>query len=106
MHNLQTIETLKKAKNRVRTKFSVDARMLKPLTNHLRSWIDFIFIFVLLFLLFKIHAYFTNQTLQLQVLTCSIKKLRVTTKRSGDASTLNACLGILHDFFYFIIAHI
>ena len=36
MHNLQTIDTLKKAKNRVRTKLSGDARMLKILASSLR----------------------------------------------------------------------
>ena len=39
MHNLQTIETPKKAKKQVSvtTKLSAHARMLKTLTSHLRS---------------------------------------------------------------------
>ena len=40
MHNLQITEAPQKAKKqlRVRTKVSVDARMLKTLANLLRSW--------------------------------------------------------------------
>ena len=37
MHNLQIIETPKKARNKARTKLSVNARMLKTLTRSLRS---------------------------------------------------------------------
>ena len=46
---------------------SIDARMLKTLTNHLISWIDFLQHFCHFILLFKIHPYFTNQTLRLKI---------------------------------------
>ena len=58
MHNLQIIETPKKA--------NIDVRMLKTLTSPIRSSIDFIDHFFLLFFLFKIYAYFTDQTLELK----------------------------------------
>ena len=46
---------------------SIDARMLKTLTNHLISWIDFLQHFCYFILLFKINPYFTNQTLRLKI---------------------------------------
>ena len=57
MHNLQIIETPKKG--------NIDVRMLKTLTSPLRSSINFIDHFFLFFL-FKIYAYFTDQTLELK----------------------------------------
>ena len=67
MHNLQILKHLKRLKQlKGRTKPSVDARMLKALTSPVRSVILFS-LFDLLFFLFKIYAYFTDQTLQLKV---------------------------------------
>ena len=52
---------------KVRTKPFVNARMLNTLTSFFKYLEIFLFsIFVFLFLLFKIHAYFIDQTLQLK----------------------------------------
>ena len=77
--------------------------MLKTLTSPLRSY------FIQPFsscVPFKIHACFTDQSLQLKVQKCSTKNLRVIAKFSGDAGILKICLGKLNVLYYFIIAQI
>ena len=54
----------------LKTRLSVDAKMKRILSSHLRSWINFIFV---VFLLFKIHGYFTDHKLKLKVLKCFVK---------------------------------
>ena len=62
----QKIVLLRSEPLRLRTRLSVNATILKTLTSPVRSRINFIHLFALLFLLYKIHIYFIDQALQLK----------------------------------------